>query len=674
VARLPVEKSRLARASSQLIARYVDFVHSTCRVVTEPADLATYSKLHHPAIVALWHGQFLLLPRIERGGVPVRCMVARHTDAELIGGVLDHHGMELIRGAAAGARRRDRGGARAFLQSLRSLEEGYTVAMTADAFPGPPRKAGLGIVKLARYAGRPILPIAVATTHYRAFRTWSRMTLNLPFGTLAYVVGDPIHVDQQAGGDALEQARLAVERELNRVTERAYALAGADLRGALPPSARQEGDFAEPGSMLRLYRALTSAMRPAAPAVLRLRARQGKEDMSRKPERLGCASIQRPAGRLVWVHAASVGETNAILPLLPALRGRDPDLRFLLTTGTVTSAQIARLRLGEQDIHQFAPLDSAEFVSRFLDHWRPDLAVFTESEIWPNLILESTRRGLPLALVNARMSERSYKRWRRFPGVSEPLFSRFSVVLTQNERLARRFRALGARRALAVGNLKIDAPPPPVDAAKAALLKEALAGRPHLVAASTHDGEDETLAAAHLALSRELSGFCTIVVPRHPERGEKVAALFAQSGLAVARRSQGALPVCDTSVYVADTLGELGTFYAVSGLAFIGGSLVARGGQNPVEAVRHGCAVLSGPHVENFGDAYRALLRHKAVRIVRSGEELAGAALSLLEDGNELQSMRRAAEAALASLSGALERTVEALAPLVTGEGLRRAS
>jgi 3-deoxy-D-manno-octulosonic-acid transferase len=272
------------------------------------------------------------------------------------------------------------------------------------------------------------------------------------------------------------------------------------------------------------------------------------------------------------------------------------------------------------------------------------------------------------------MSERSYKRWRRFPGISEPLFSRFSVVLTQNERLARRFRALGARRALAVGNLKIDAPPPPVDAAKAALLKEALGGRPHLVAASTHDGEDETLAAAHLALARELSGFCTIVVPRHPERGEKVAALFAQSGLSVARRSQGALPLCGTSVYVADTLGELGTFYAVSGLAFIGGSLVARGGQNPVEAVRHGCAVLSGPHVENFGDAYRALLRHKAVRIVRSGEELAGTALSLLEDGNELQSMRRAAEAALASLSGALERTVEALAPLVTGEGLRRAS
>jgi len=676
VARLRLDKARLHRLAGRAIARYVDFVYRTSRVITEPADLISLGRSHHPFILAMWHGQFLMLPRIERGELKARCMVARHKDAELIGEVLEAFGMELIRGAGAGGRRKDRGGAYALRAALRSLAEGLSVAMTADVPPGPARIAGQGIVTLARLSGRPILPVAAATSRYKAFNTWSRMTLNLPFGRLAFVVGEPIYVGRDDDEEALERARRKVQESLNAVTARAYELVGADPARATPPNPENRTPPPEPGLSLKAYRALASCSRPLVPMVLNARAKRGKEDLSRRGERLGWVNVPRPDGCLVWVHAASVGETNAILPLLPALRARRPDLRFLVTTGTVTSAQIAQRRLDPRDIHQYVPIDLPDAVNRFLDHWRPELAIFTESEIWPNLILETSARGIPLALVNARMSNRSYERWRKWRRVSEPLFSRFAIVLAQNERLSRRFRELGARWTEDVGNLKIDAPPPVADAAEVRRLSEALAGRPFMLAASTHEGEEEVIYAAHKRLAEDLEGFCTIVVPRHPERGEALAALFREKGgSGVVLRSLGAMPDAETDIYIADTLGELGTFYALSPVAFIGGSLVPRGGQNPIEAVRHNAVVLTGPHWANFADAYRALFKRMAAIQVNGADDLAAAVKHLLSDEVELARMRASAQDALSSLSGALERTVNALLPLLPdGEGLRRAS
>ncbi len=674
MARLPIDKARLIRFAGRAAARYVDFVYRTSRIVSEPADTGAFVRTQHPFILAMWHGQFLMLPRMDRGGVSIRSMVARHGDAELIGQVLEQFNMGMIRGAGAGTRRRDRGGAQALRAALRTLAEGEGVAMTADVPPGPARVAGQGIVTLACLSGRPIVPAAVATSRYHAFNTWSRMTLNLPFGTLAVVAGEPIFVDRNADEVGLERARRAVEYSLNAVTARAYELAGADPARATPPSAGGDAPAAQPGFSFKTYRALMRLARPAAPLVLRARASRGKEDAGRRGERLGQASMPRPDGRLAWVHAASVGETNAILPLLPALRAHRPDMRFLVTTGTVTSAEVAARRLGPHDIHQFVPLDVPQFVRRFLDHWQPQLAIFTESEIWPNLLMETAARSIPLALVNARMSNRSFARWRRNRGLSEPVFSRFDVVLAQNERLARRFGELGGRTVLSVGNLKVDAPPPAADPAEIRRLGDILAKRPRMVAASTHDGEDEIIGLAHKLLAQKLDNFCTIIVPRHPERGGCVAELLRRQGLAVTQRSQGALPDPSTDIYVADTLGELGTFYTLSPVAFVGGSLVERGGQNPIEAVRHGAVVITGPHWANFTDAYRALLRHRAALQVETADQLAAAASALLSDEMELARMRASAQMALSSLSGALSRTVEALLPLLPDEGLRRAS
>ena len=252
--------------------------------------------------------------------------------------------------------------------------------MTADVPGGEARQAGLGVVMVARQSGRPILPMAIATSRYMAFNTWSRMTLNLPWSDLGFAIGEPVSVPRDASPEELEACRLAVENSLNTATQLAYERAHADPTRATPGLPRGS---TKPGMRLWAYRAFTSLARPAVPLLLNMRARRGKEDPSRRDERLGRPSIARPAGKLVWVHAASVGETNAVLPLMGQLRERRPELSFLLTTGTVTSAKLAAERLGPNALHQYAPLDAPEYVRGFLDHWHPDLAIFTNRKSGP---------------------------------------------------------------------------------------------------------------------------------------------------------------------------------------------------------------------------------------------------------------------------------------------------
>jgi 3-deoxy-D-manno-octulosonic-acid transferase len=508
-----------------------------------------------------------------------------------------------------------------------------------------------------------------------ALKTWSRLTINLPFSTLAYVTGEPIVVAPDADQAALEAARLQLERSLNAATAHAYELAGADVKRIEPLSHDDPGVApAEPDLRLKAYRTGMSLLRPLAPLLLKLRERSGKEDPRRRPERFGESTVPRPEGVLAWIHAASVGETNCVLPVIDALSAARPDLSFLLTTGTVTSASLAQRRLGARALHQYVPLDAPEYAERFLDRWRPDLAVFTESEIWPSLILATSARHIPLALVNARLSHRSRRRWQRNRGMAQPLFNRFDVVLAQNDRLAVAFSTLGARNVAPVGNLKIDAPPPPVDLAELERLKGALRDRPIFLAASTHEGEEEIVADAHRRLARNFEGLCTIIAPRHPERGTAIAERLKDLGFTVAQRSLGAVPGARTEIYIADTIGELGTLYALAPIAFIGGSLVERGGQNPIEAVRHGAAVIIGPHWQNFADAYRALLRHQGAIEVTSARALTDAVSRVLQSPAELGRMRVGATQGLAALSGALEKTVAALLRYLPDERLKRAS
>ncbi len=655
-------KTKLTKFGGANLARFIRLVDKTSEHLFDPPDMQQRFGAEHPAICACWHGQFMMLASSRPKGMKFSAMVARHGDAELIGEAMRRIDVELIRGAGAGGRRKDRGGAYALKASMSTLKSGSSVVITADVPPGPARRAGIGIITLARLSGRPILPLAAATSRYYSLNTWSRLTLNLPYSKLGFAMGEPIFVPRDAPPEELERLRQLLEDSLNETTLRAYKLAGADPSRATPPGARDPNlEPAKPGLGLKTYRAATRVLQSAAPIVLRYRERQGKEVASRRAERFGRSNIARPDGPLIWLHAASVGETNAILPVIAGLKAKRPDLNFLLTTGTLTSARLARERLGEDAIHQFVPLDTPNFARNFVEHWRPDAAVFTESEIWPNLILETSARAIPLLLINARMSKRSYSRWRGKPGIATPLFNRFNMVLAQNERFARWLSELGARRVEVAGNLKIDAPPLPVDMRAYEELVAATKDRRGYVAASTHPDEDELVADAHRQIVSVYEGFLTIIAPRHPERGPAIAEMLKAKGLRVAQRSLNQLPDASTDVYVADTIGELGTLYALCPIALIGGSLVDKGGQNPIEAIRHGAAVLTGPHFQNFNDIYDALQIKSAVKLVATSDDLAKAVIELMGEEAVLDGLQAKGIRAVDELTGALEKTIDHL-------------
>ncbi len=658
-------KKKLLRLGGLIVARLIRHVADSSKFVSDPPDLKDRLRDIHPCIVACWHGQFMMVAALRPENVKIAAIVARHGDAEIISETLEALDVEPIRGAGAGWRKRDRGGAAALRASVQALADGASLVMTADVPPGPAREAGPGIIAIARLSGRPIVPVALATNHFASFDTWSRLTVNLPYSRLAAVIGEPIKVPATARAEELESKRLELETALNAATIRAYELARADITRATPLDVLAADTPPAPGLALKIYRLGTATLRPAVPLLLNMRGRQGKEDLSRRGERLGFAGRPRPQGQLVWIHAASVGETNAILPLIDNILDANTNVHILLTTGTKTSAEVAAQRLPPRAVHQYVPLDVPQYVKRFLDHWKPSLAIFTESDIWPNLILGTSERRIPLVLVNARMSPRSIRRWRKYAGVGRPLFSRFAAVLAQNSQIGRAMKWLGAPNVITAGNLKIDSPAPPVDAEIRAMLKNAVGGRPLFLAASTHPGEDTLIAAAHSLIRREVEGLLTIIVPRHPERGSGLAATLGGLGLRTQLRTRSSMPDSDTEIYIADTIGELGTFYSISPVSLVGGSLVEHGGQNPIEAVRLGSCVLTGPFVHNFRDAYAALFREGGAVEVRSSDDIARQVTLLLKDQQAAERMRHGADVALQSLGGSLAKTLGAIQPLL---------
>ena len=412
---------------------------------------------------------------------------------------------------------------------------------------------------------------------------------------------------------------------------------------------------------LRVYRKLSFAMVPLAPAVIRSRLRQGKEDPERVGERRGLSLDTRPHGPLVWIHGASVGEVLAAAALIERLRGLN--LRILLTSGTVTSAAIVAKRFPPDVIHQYVPYDSPRYVARFLDHWRSSLALFIESDLWPNLILSAAERRLPMVLINGRMSPRSFPRWRRAHNTISTLLGRFDVCLAQSETDADRFAALGARNVIATGNLKLDVPAPPADGAKLEKLMAMTRGRPVIAAASTHPGEEEILIEAHRRLTGFFPGLLSVIVPRHPDRGNAVAGLVAASGLRFAQRSREELPAASTDIYIADTLGELGLFYRLTPIVFMGGSLVRHGGQNPIEAIKLGAAIVHGPHVFNFSEVYAALDKSGGARLAGDQDTLVKQLGQLLADTAASDAVAANGARVVEELGGALERTLAALEP-----------
>jgi 3-deoxy-D-manno-octulosonic-acid transferase len=412
---------------------------------------------------------------------------------------------------------------------------------------------------------------------------------------------------------------------------------------------------------LRFYRGLSSAMVPLAPALIKRRLKLGKEDPTRIGERRGITRDARPRGPLVWIHGASVGEVLASAALIERLRSLN--IRILLTSGTVTSAAIVAKRFPPDIIHQYVPYDSPRYVARFLDHWQPSLALFIESDLWPNLILQSAARRLPMVLINGRMSHRSFPRWRRVHGTISALLEKFDICLAQSQTDAERFATLGCRNVVTTGNLKLDVPAPPADPDRLERLILLTRGRPIIVAASTHPGEEEILIEAHRSLAGFFPQLLSVIVPRHPDRGPPIRRLVEAARLKASLRSCDELPTAATDIYVADTMGELGLVYRLAEIVFMGGSLVAHGGQNPIEAVKLGASIVHGPHVFNFADVYKALDASGGARKAETPDALMKQLGLLLAEPAAREAMGAASRHVVDELGGALERTFAALEP-----------
>ena len=412
---------------------------------------------------------------------------------------------------------------------------------------------------------------------------------------------------------------------------------------------------------LRLYRRLSTAMVPLAPALIKRRLKLGKEDPARIAERRGLTRDARPNGPLLWIHGASVGEVLAAAALIERLRALN--IRILLTSGTVTSAAIVARRFPADIIHQYVPYDSPRYVARFLDHWRPSLALFIESDLWPNLIISSAARRVPMVLINGRMSQRSFPRWRRVSGTISALLEKFDICLAQSPADAERFSALGCPNVITTGNLKLDVPAPPADPVKLERLMSMTRGRAIVVAASTHPGEEQIVIETHKTLAGFFPELLTVIVPRHPDRGSSISGMITASGLKPALRSRDEPLAAATDVYVADTMGELGLFYRLSPIVFMGGSLIRHGGQNPIEAIKLGASIVHGPHVFNFTDVYEALDSTGGARMADTEEALVKQLGQLLASRDTSAAMSAASQRVVEELGGALERTLTALEP-----------
>ncbi|MCA8883840.1 MAG: 3-deoxy-D-manno-octulosonic acid transferase [Rhodobacteraceae bacterium] len=362
------------------------------------------------------------------------------------------------------------------------------------------------------------------------------------------------------------------------------------------------------------------------------RRAEGRESSDRVDERKGIASAPRPDGTLIWFHAASVGESLSLLEVIRRLGKTDPALSFLVTTGTVTSAEVLSARLPDRTLHQFVPIDVAPFVRRFLDHWKPDLAIWTESEFWPALITTAHARGVPLLLLNARLSARSARRWRWLPNAARRLLGCFDAVQAQDDVTATALRRMGLppEKLTVTGTLKEGTPPPPCDEAERNRLVKLIGDRPVWLAASTHPGEEALVAQAHRAARRSLIRLLLILVPRHPERADDISAALIADGFTVARRSAGEDPGPETQIFLADTLGELGLWYRLAPISFVGGSLTDIGGHNPYEPAALGSAILHGPHVRNFRDIFDRLDAFGGARCVTDAASLTAAVTDLM--------------------------------------------
>lgn len=419
---------------------------------------------------------------------------------------------------------------------------------------------------------------------------------------------------------------------------------------------------------MKLYRIATYVGYPFIAAYLAYRKTRGKEDLERFPERMGYGSRPRPEGKLIWIHGASVGETLSCLPLIDRISELYPDTHIMVTSGTVTSASLMEQRLKGNAFHQYIPIDCLPQARRFVDHWKPDLVLWMESEFWPNILSVISDHKIPLVLINGRVSDKSFKKWQELPKFSAEIQAMFTKSFGQTQMDADRLKVLGAKDTLTVGNLKFAVGELPYDKAEFDRMMGEIGSRPTWVAGSTHGGEDEFIAYAHKTLKNEIPDVLTVLAPRHPNRRDEIREIMQKRGLKVAQRSLGEDILPTTDVYLADTIGEMGLVYRMGAAAFVGGSLIPFGGQNIIEPARLSKAIMSGPYMMNFKEIVERATNADALMTVADEKELAEMLLRLFTDKKLLETKQKNANSFAVAESNVLERLMQELTPFLSPE------
>lgn len=603
--------SSLHRACVGLVRSYLQFALRTTRwtfYITPEAFPLLIGRNGTNGIMAFWHEILPATPvlclwaKAVSPGLRVKVLISRNRDGRMIADIIAPWGIGTIAGSSD-TRGKNKGGAAAFRQMRKALLAGEQVVITPDGPRGPRRVAQPGMAALAGAVRKPVVPVGAYYSGLQ-LNSWDKMVIPLPFGKGRFVCGNPIDIGKNTpGGTALLAETLT--KQMQAAAESPDTTSGAYhvFKWGMP---------AQSPAPSKVWACVATLIAPSLPFLLRSRQRQGKEIPERVREKMGFASCKRPEGKLVWFHAASVGEVLSILPLIAGWLEKDAGSTALVTTGSVTGARIVAQYQVNHDvnthiIHQFVPLDVPRWGKRFLEYWSPQAAVFTESELWPNLIGQCRANQIPVALVNGRMSASSFKAWQKAPGIAKRLMASFSWIAPRSEADAGHFKALGCNSLEPTGDIKAYAQPLPVDEQSLKTLQRHIGQRPVFLAASTHVGEDETIIQAAALARKKVPDLLTLIVPRHPERGAEISELASGAP----RRSLDKLPEYSEPVWVCDTLGELGLFYTLANCTFIGNSLPSAqnggGGHNPFEPIRLGCVASTGPCTHNFSEIFDKL-------------------------------------------------------------------
>ena len=418
--------------------------------------------------------------------------------------------------------------------------------------------------------------------------------------------------------------------------------------------------------MYSLYRLASTLLLPILPFLLRNRIKRCKEDEIRYTEKLATITRVRPVGNLLWVHAASVGEAQSALILIKCCLEKYRNLNILVTTGTVTSATLMEKQLPKGAFHQYMPLDHPRYVKKFLTYWRPDIIFWMESELWPNMLHDIKRRGIPAYLINARMSKKSFMSWKKFRVLVHSMLSTFDTIFCQTEHDAQLFRSLGAPQTIVFGNLKYSANKLEYNQDDKESLLAAISNRPIWLYASTHDPEEEIACKVHNELKKDFPDLLTIIVPRHPERRNDIRdkCLYYNQKIILRGQNQN-LPDSETEIYIADTLGELGLFYSITDITCIGRTFSndGGGGHNPIEPAQLDCAIIYGPNVQNLQEIFDELKEHNAALLCRTTKELQQKIHLLLKNSDEKDILIKNAKTFSLEKTGVSEKIIDNISP-----------